>query len=693
MKVSFCNYKLKKIPKIAPYFFAFLFLFLFPLLDSYKNLNSSPRDSSNPRQTSEAKEFRRKLVQIFSEQNKDYFRPDEIKIKKDNKGELWLLETGRKPALTLRHLNRNSAWYLPLRALGPLAHSFDFAFDRLNEPWLVWIESDSMDHLWLTSPALNRLIMIDSGPAFSLTSPSISIDSTGLIWIFWAKSFQGLEQIFVSRFSDSVFPLPEILFPNEELPCLMPASYTDNSGRLWLAWSAYDGSSYDVFISSYDGQNWSRPIKISSSPEADLLPRFFPSPTGDLILCWWQAGKPSSCLWLMEKRNNKWQKPEILWSDSGLIKNYEIIASENDFTLFLTKERGNFLYVLPRRKADQKEKKETGSDLISSSPFLSFNRNDDAYIAFGDSVTSGLIKTSLDPELYYYNGYPTRLELKLETEYGAGEVHNEGLDGELTLQGVSRLPVVLNQYNARYLLLMEGFNDVIFTSISLDTIIFNLQTMINQARQKGVFPLLATITPRRDSIWYQPLYRQRHLALNDRIRQLAPAMKVPLVDQYAAMENYPAADGGLLSLLSVDLKHPNEKGYEVIAETWFKEIQVFPFPPQNLKVVRRDFVWEAKFIRFLNLPEFLPDQTQNGSGNFISWEANPKTKNLPLLAGYRLYRKKTSDSDSAYALIATIKDNLHYLDKNVILSLQYSYLVSAYRTDGVEGPAAGPVIR
>jgi len=684
---------LKKPLKIALYLLTFLFLFLNPILDSYKNLSSSPRDSSNFRQASEAENFRQKLIQIFSEQGREYFGPEEIKIKRDNKGGLWLLEPGKKSALVLRQLYPNSGCYLPLETLSPLAHSFDFAFDPLNEPWLVWIESGSMDRLWLTSPALNRLIMIDSGPAFSLASPSISIDSTGLIWIFWSKSFQGLERIFASHFSDSVLSSPEILFPHEKLPCLMPASYRDSSGRLWLAWSSYVGSNYEIFISSYDGQNWSCPIKISSRPEPDLLPRFFPSRTGDLILCWWQAGMPSSCLWFMEKRNNKWENPEILWSDSGLIKNYEVIESENDFTLLLTKEENNFLYVLPRRKAGQKEKEETESDLIASLPFLSFNRNDDAYIAFGDSITSGLIKTSLDPEQYYYSGYPWRLELKLKTEYGAGEVYNEGMDGELTLQGVSRLPAVLNQYNARYLLLMEGFNDVIFTSISLETIIFNLQTMINQAFQKGVFPLLATITPRRDYIWYQPLYRQRHLALNERIRQLAPSMKVPLVDQYAAMENYPVADGGLLSLLSVDLKHPNEKGYQVIAETWFKEIQAFPFPPQNLKAVRRDFVWEAKFIRLLSLPEFSPDQTQNGSGNFISWEANPKIKYPALLAGYRLYRKRASESDSAYTLIATLKDNLHYLDKNVILNLQYSYLVSAYRTDGVEGPAAGPVIR
>lgn len=691
MKSRIYSQKLKKMFQ-GLFIFSLFFLILFTA-EEVKNLASFPLKSLESAQTAADDEFKQRLVQIFSSQSQNYLWPGEIKIKKDNRGRVWILEPEKNGTLILRCLDYDFPGPFKFEPLSSTVHSFDFAFDSFNEPWLVWVESEAIDKLWLTSLTLEKAIIIDSGPAFSFTSPSLCIDLTGTIWIFWAKSINGLDRIFSSRLSGFSLTPPESLFDNPDFPCLMPSSVVDVSGQIWLAWSGYDGADYEVFISSYDGQDWSRPFKISSSLKADLLPRFYQSVKGDLSLIWLEQGKQGSHLWLRGKKGDDWQKSELLWFESDQIEAYEIINIENELILVLKKGGNYYLPFLARKRISKQIQTDRDSDSLSCLPFLSPNRNDDAYIAFGDSITSGLIKTNLDPEQYYYNGYPPRLETKLTKEYGFGRVFNEGFDGELTVQGVTRLPTVLDEYNARYLLLMEGFNDVVFLNISLDTVVFNLQTMISQSLQKGVFPLLATITPRRDAIWYQPLYRQRHLTLNERIRQLATTLKIPLVDQYFIMENYPITEGGLISLLSVDLKHPNEKGYQVIAETWYKEIQAFPFPPRNLKVVGRDFVWEAKFVRLLSRRVFLPGQNQTGSGNFITWEANPKIKNFELIAGYRLYRKKTGESDSAYTLIATINDNLHYFDKNVILSFQYSYLVSTYRTDGVEGPASGPVIR
>lgn len=665
-----------------------LFCLIFLPSGQIKSLNSFPRKFLNPIPISGNDEFKQRLVQILSYQNQNYNQPSEIKIRKDLNGQFWILQLGGKNTIALHCLNFELNKFFKIESLSPSAHSFDFTFDSFNEPWVVWVESETVDKLWLFSLALNKTILIDSGPAFSLTSPSISIDLNGTIWIFWAKSVRGLDRIFFTRLSGLSLTFPESLFDNLDFPSIMPSSAVDASGQIWLTWSSYNGQNYEIFVSAFIGHGWSRPHKISSSPNAHLLPRFYQTSNNDLALVWLEEGRQ---IWWTKKRGQEWLKPEPLWSDFELIKNYEIINKDNELILCLKKGEGYYLPFLDKKRSIGRKQEKGNSGWPYWALFLSLNRNDDAYIAFGDSITNGLIKTSIDPEKYYYSGYPSRLETKLITEYGVGQVFNEGFDGELTAQGVSRLPIVLDDYNARYLLLMEGFNDVIFANISIDTIIFNLQTMISQSFQRGVFPLLATITPRRDEVWYQPFYRQRHLILNERIRLLATTLKIPLVDQYVAMENYPPSDGGLLSLLSVDLKHPNEKGYQVIAETWFKEIRAFPFPPCHLKVVRRDFVWEAKFIRFLTLPEFSFSQMQTGLGNFISWEINPKIKDYKSISGYRLYRKRAGESDTAYALIATINDNLHYFDKNVILTFQYSYMVSTYRADGVEGPAAGPV--
>jgi lysophospholipase L1-like esterase len=621
----------------------------------------------------------------------------QLKIKKDNSGRLWLLETG---GLKLSHLCcLDSPTTAILNALnnlisGSQVHSINFTFDSANEPWLVWVESGAEDQLKLASPYFGQSLTIAAGPPYSLTSPTICVDWRNQAHIIWVKSVKGVDRLFYCRFSGLDLSQPEILFPGNLFPSLLPEAQIDFLGRLWLAWSAYDGEDYEIFVACFNGTSWSAPQKITSNSRADLLAAWTPQSEGGLFLSWLESGTEPDQIWGSRLNGNNLERPKLLWSDSLLSPEFNLISGDNGLLLCWRKDNKFVILPLPAEGGWKKKGLEPKEDDLSPAPFLPSNRNDDNYIAFGDSITSGLIKTSLDPELYYYNGYPARLEQRLKQEYGAGRVFNEGRDGELTSQGLSRIADVLTEYDARYLLLMEGFNDVVFLNISLDTIIFNLQEMVRRCLQAGVMPFLATITPRRDSIWYQPIYRDRHLNLNQRIRQLAPALKVPLVDQNLALENYPPSDGGLLSLLSVDLKHPNEKGYQVIAETWFKEIQAFPFPPRNLKVVRRDFIWDNKFLPLFMAP--LTEQANpadQGLGNFLTWEANPKIKNTQLFAGYRIYRKKAAESDSAYALIATTKEKLNYFDKHIILSISYAYLVSSYRTDGVEGPAAGPVIR
>src|SRR5687768_503148 len=63
------------------------------------------------------------------------------------------------------------------------------------------------------------------------------------------------------------------------------------------------------------------------------------------------------------------------------------------------------------------------------------------YIAFGDSITAGVG----DDDLRTEKGYPPRLEALL---LGAGinaAVDNYGVGGEDTVQGLARLPGVLNE--------------------------------------------------------------------------------------------------------------------------------------------------------------------------------------------------------------------------------------------------------
>ena len=111
------------------------------------------------------------------------------------------------------------------------------------------------------------------------------------------------------------------------------------------------------------------------------------------------------------------------------------------------------------------------------------------YIAFGDSITEGVGDDATEP------GYPPRLQSRLVTAGRDSTVKNEGLAGETTAEGVSRIDSVLAS-GGDVLLLMEGTNDV-STGLSRETILFNLREIVRKAEAAGLEAVYATLIPRR----------------------------------------------------------------------------------------------------------------------------------------------------------------------------------------------------
>lgn len=174
------------------------------------------------------------------------------------------------------------------------------------------------------------------------------------------------------------------------------------------------------------------------------------------------------------------------------------------------------------------------------------------YIAFGDSITKGY--NSSDGR-----GYPQKLENTLNIRIGPSTVVNEGINGERTFGGLERIDDVLHTYNAKFILIMEGTNDVndISAVCSTETIIFNLEQMIDKAVKFGTTPLIATLPPRKDD-----LDDRVKKDVNPAISRLAQEKGITLVDQYTKMANNKDA-------YMSDCLHPNDAGYELIAENWF----------------------------------------------------------------------------------------------------------------------------
>lgn len=160
---------------------------------------------------------------------------------------------------------------------------------------------------------------------------------------------------------------------------------------------------------------------------------------------------------------------------------------------------------------------------------------DGVILAFGDSLTVGV---GTRPE----NSYPTVLASLTNVK-----VVGAGVSGETTVQGVKRLPAVLDRTRPDLLILIEGGNDIL-RNHKFDNIKLNLKNMIELAQARGVPVVLLGVPQKKLFSDAAPFYGE-----------LAQAYDL-------------VYDGELLGdlLRSPGLKsdpiHLNEKGYRKMAE-------------------------------------------------------------------------------------------------------------------------------
>lgn len=156
-------------------------------------------------------------------------------------------------------------------------------------------------------------------------------------------------------------------------------------------------------------------------------------------------------------------------------------------------------------------------------------------LAFGDSLTYGTGANRSE-------SYPAVLERAI-----GRKVVNAGVPGEISAQGLERLPEVLEEVKPSLLILCHGGNDFL-RRLDDATPAANVRAMIRAAREKGIaVVLLATPKP-----------------------GLPPSVP-PFYAEIAAGEGIPFEEGVMRTVLlnnrlRSDMVHPNAEGYAEIAE-------------------------------------------------------------------------------------------------------------------------------
>jgi lysophospholipase L1-like esterase len=185
------------------------------------------------------------------------------------------------------------------------------------------------------------------------------------------------------------------------------------------------------------------------------------------------------------------------------------------------------------------------------------------YLAFGDSITDG--EGSSDG-----NGYASRLQRKLQERLGRATIIKDGLAGTRSNRGLDRLLDSLTVRPA-YTLIHYGTNDWNVGECKFNPPCFtidSLRAMVREVKGRQGLPVLATIIPGNPAyLETQPARNEWVAGMDVRIREMARTEGAVVADLEPAFLHAPAWPA-----LFTDHIHPNDAGYEVMAQVFFDAI-------------------------------------------------------------------------------------------------------------------------
>ena len=161
--------------------------------------------------------------------------------------------------------------------------------------------------------------------------------------------------------------------------------------------------------------------------------------------------------------------------------------------------------------------------------------NDSVILAFGDSLTYGY-------NVAKNESYPA----KLSTLTGL-EVINAGVSGEVSNQGLKRLPKILDEHRPQLIILCHGGNDLLH-KLDIGKMESNLRNMIQLSLDRDI-PVILLGVPKPGLF----------LSSFDIYKEIAISMDVIFIEDLIP---------DILSdkSLKSDTVHPNKEGYSLIAE-------------------------------------------------------------------------------------------------------------------------------
>lgn len=201
-------------------------------------------------------------------------------------------------------------------------------------------------------------------------------------------------------------------------------------------------------------------------------------------------------------------------------------------------------------------------------------------IAVGDSITNGSRdedpenNVSLDGRIVATQGFeaPLNDELTVRTDR-PHIVFNEGIGGDRSIElAGQRIDSIMERHpRAGTMLLLIGTNDV-WDNISVDQFEINVRTIVTAALTDEVDRVFIALIP--------PFYNANQAVLNSRVAtyntRIQEIIADPADNLFLGPDFFTLFENNYPALYDADGVHPNDAGYQAMANAWADVLEVLP---------------------------------------------------------------------------------------------------------------------
>src|SRR5215813_5391048 len=118
-----------------------------------------------------------------------------------------------------------------------------------------------------------------------LYKPAVAADDSGRVWVFWSANQGGNFDLYARSFEAGKGGRT-VKLTSDRGPDIAPVAATDAKGRVWVAWQGFRNGRSQIRAAYQQGEKFSDEILVASSISNEWNPAIAAAPNGEVTIAW-----------------------------------------------------------------------------------------------------------------------------------------------------------------------------------------------------------------------------------------------------------------------------------------------------------------------------------------------------------------------------------------------------------------------